>query len=216
MDSDQRHGFGRRRIAQPFDNTRLGQTHAALWTGLFRLDQLTVSGTMGRPFGNDPFTVRTLVDGDNPTTFTAFAENAHDTARVGPDTPDQPRLVVMSVFLDLSESGQNAVAFPQRGISGTWDHQHHWFHPFALPFHRLGKQIAILVRMGHDQHGHRRQPIRILIAALALFQMTVGLQLFEHALEVDTRRAFNAERLGDVTLGGQSGVFGDPVKDLGL
>ena len=51
---------------------------------------------------------------------------------------------------------------------------------------------------------------------LRAFQMAFGLQLFQHAFQIDPGRPLDAERLGDVSLGGQSGVFGDPVKDLGL
>ena len=216
VDRDQRHSLWCRRVPQPFNDTRPRRSHARLWSGLFRLDQLAILGPVGRVFGHPPFLVGPFVDGHNAPALCGLAKDAQDPLRVRANAADQPRLVVVVLRLYQRQPRQNTVARTQGRVRGTGDHQHHGLHAFALPLHRFGKQITILVRPRDLQHRHRRQAVRVLIAALALFQMAFGLQLFQHAFQIDPGRPLDAERLGDVTLGGQSGVFGDPVKDLGL
>ena len=120
------------------------------------------------------------------------------------------------VILDLRQPRQNAVPFTQCGIRGFGDDQHRRLIALTMPFHRFCKQIALRVRSCHHQHGYRRQTVRVLIAALALFQMPFGFQFLEHTLEVDAGRTLDAKGLGDVALGGLGRVLFDPFKDLGF
>ena len=55
----------------------------------------------------------------------------------------------------------------------------------------------------------------IAVAALAPGQRALVLQLFEQAFQLDPRgAALDAEGLGDVALGSEGGVIGDPLLDL--
>ena len=112
------------------------------------------------------------------------------------------------------QAGQNAVALAQRRIAGAGDEQHDGLDPLAMPFQRPREQVAIGVRGLHLQHADRRQAVRVAIAALALFQMPLGLKLFEDAFQIDPIRALDAKGLGDIAFRGQGGVRRDPVQDL--
>ena len=85
-----------------------------------------------------------------------------------------------------------------------------------MPFQRFGTQVAIRIGSGDLQNADGGQLVRIAVGLITLLQMTFGLQLFEDAFEVDPRGTFNAEGFGNVALGGQGRVRGNPVKDLGF
>ena len=163
-----------------------------------------------------PFAVCALVDRHDPPAFGSLAEDAQHLFRVAANAADQPRFIMVVFALHQRQPRQNPVAFAKSGITVARDQQHNRLCPLAVPLHRLGKDVAILVRPRDQQHRDRRQAIRVLIAALALLQMAFGLQLFQHALQIDPGRAFDAKGFGDVALGGQRGVLFDPVKDLGF
>ena len=50
----------------------------------------------------------------------------------------------------------------------------------------------------------------------AAFQRAFTLKLLQHTLQLDPVRALDPEGLGDVALGGQAGIVGDPVEDFGF
>ena len=216
VDRDERDRARLGRVAQPLDDACAGRSHTCLRSGLLGLDQFTVFRAMCMVGTDAPFAIRALVDRDDPPTFGRFAEDAQHLARVGADAANEPGLIVVIFTFHQRQPGQNAVTFAKRRVTLARDQQNDGFFPLAMPLHRLGKKIAIAVRPRDQQDRDRRQAVRVLIAALALFQMALGLQLFQHALQVDPGRALDAKGFGDVALGGQRWVLFDPVEDLGF
>ncbi|KUP93252.1 hypothetical protein TRIHO_19080 [Tritonibacter horizontis] len=216
IDRDQRHRLGRRRIAEPFDDPRFGQTHPRLGAGLFRLDQFTVLGAMSVRLGHRPFVGAGLVDGNDASALGSLAIDAENAFGIGADATDQPRLVVVVLFLHHGQAGQDTVAFSQRRIRGAKHHQHGGFDALAMPFQRVCIKIAIVVRRLDLKDRDRRQAVGVCVAALALFQMPFGFQLLQHALEVDPLSTFDAKSLGNVSFRSLGRVGGDPFQNLGL
>mmetsp|Transcript_29712 Transcript_29712/g.58991 ORF Transcript_29712/g.58991 Transcript_29712/m.58991 type:complete len:369 (+) Transcript_29712:1772-2878(+) len=216
MDGDQRHGLGRRRVAQTRHDAGTRQADALLGSCQLRLDQLAILGTVGGVAGHAPFAVAAFVDRHNAPTFGSFAEHAQDPARVRADPADQARFIMIILILYQGQPRQNAVALPQGRIRGTRDDQHARLNARAMPLHRGRKKVAIVIRRQHLQHTHRRQPVWVLIGLLALLQMAFGLQLLEQAFEVNPGRPFDAKCFGDVTFRGEGRIGGNPVKDFGL
>ena len=85
-----------------------------------------------------------------------------------------------------------------------------------MPFQRTREQVAVAVGGQYLQNADGRQAVGVLIGLFALFQMTFVFQLAQQAFQVDPGRAFDPEGLGDVTLGGQGRIGGNPVEDLGF
>lgn len=74
------------------------------------------------------------------------------------------------------------------------------------------KQLDVMARL-NETHG---QGIGVAIGLLALLQMPFLLQLLEHPLQVDPRRALDSEGPRDVAFRRQRRVVGDPLEDVGL
>ena len=120
----------------------------------------------------------------------------------------------MILGVHFGQAGKDAVAAAQRRVALAGDQQDARRFVFALPFQRLGEQIAIGRRVQHLQNRDRRHLVRVAIGLAAFLQMPLGLKFLEDAFQVDPVRPLDAERLGDVTLGGQGGVLGNPVENL--
>ena len=216
MDRDQRHRLGGGGIAKPLHDPRLGQAHAALRPGLFRLHQLAVLGAQRRVPGDLPFLVRALVDRHDPPALGRLAEDAEDLVRVGADLADQPRLILVILAPDLVDAGKDTVAFSDRGIGLARLEKDARFRCLALPFQRAGELIAVAVGRQDHQDRNGGQLFGVAVGLAAAFQRACTLKLFQHTLQLDPVRALDPEGLGDVALGGQAGIVGDPVEDFGF
>ena len=183
---------------------------------MFRLDQLAILCTVRRTSWHDPLFVVALVDWHDPPAFGTRPEDAQNPARVGADTTDQSGLVVMAVFLDECQPGENPVAFGQSRVRGAGQHQYAGFDAFTLPFNRAGKQIAAVVGPGDPKDADGWQPVRVLIAALAFFDVTFGFEFLQQPLQINPGRSLDPERLCDVALGRLGRVGGDPVQNFGF
>lgn len=122
----------------------------------------------------------------------------------------------MVFFVDYSQAGQDAIPFAQRRVRGAGNDQHHRLDPLAMPFHRLGKKIPVFIGCLDLQHADWWQAIRIGIAALTLFQMALGLKLFEQPFQVDPVRALDPKGFGDVSFRSEGRVGRNPVEDFFL
>ena len=120
----------------------------------------------------------------------------------------------MIVARHLGQPRQNAITGTQRRVRGARHHQNARFRPLALPFQRARHQIAIRRGVGHLQHRHRRQLFRVAIGLAPLLQVAFGLQLFQHAFQINPCRTLDAERPRDVAFVGLGGVVGNPGEDL--
>ena len=146
VDSDQRHGLGCRRIAQAFQDTGARQTHAAFRPSLFSFDQLSVFGTMHGIGRDGPFPIAALVYRNDPPAFSSGTEYTQDTLRIGTDPPNQPRLVMIIFVLHQRQPCKDAITGPHRRVRGSGNKKYSRLNAVALPFHRLGKKVAVFVR----------------------------------------------------------------------
>ena len=117
---------------------------------------------------------------------------------------------------NLLQAHENPVADGEGGVVLGGHVKDAGFGGFALPVMRRKEQVAIGIDLSHAQDGDGREAVRIGRAAASLAVFPFGFQFLEGALEVDAGGALDAERLGDVALGGGGGVVGEPVEDLGF
>ncbi len=216
VDGDQADGLGRGRVTQPGNDARLGQAHARFRPGLLRLDQFTILGAIHIRCGDHPFLVLALVDGLNAPPFRGLFEHAQKADWIGADAPDQTAFVKVIGVFHLAQSRQNPVADLQCWVRGFGDQQNAGLIALALPFHRLGVQIAIGVGRQHLAHRHRGQLVRIAIRLGAFRQMALALQLAQDAFQVDPVISLDPKSARNVAFRGQGRVVGNPLQDFVL
>ena len=214
MNGDQADRFGGRRVAQPVDDPRHGQAQPVGLADLFALDQFAVPRAVHTIGGHNPFLVSLFVDRHDPTTLSLNPEDADHLDRVAADLANEPRFIMVIGGGNRGNPCQYPVALGHRRIAFARHEQHTRLRPVALPFQRFGKLIAIAVGCQHQKHRHRRQRPAVAVMLVILFQRPVALQLFQPAFQVDPCIALDAERLGDVTLGRQVRMFGNPGQNL--
>ena len=212
MDRNQTDRPRARRIAQPRGDPRLWQTDLTL-ARQFALDQLAVPGPSRRIPRHAPFLVRPLVDRQNPTALGRATENPQHLERIGPQSPDQPRLVIMILCHNLGQPRQYPAALTQSRIALLRLDQNAKAILDTL-FQGPRKQIAIAIRCQHLQHRHRRQRARFTVGPHPFFDDPLALQLAQQALKVNARVALDLERVGNVALGRFARIVGDPLPDL--
>ena len=213
VNGDQRHGLGRGRVAQPGDDARLRQAQT-LWPGLFGFDQLAIAGALRVLARHAPFLVGPLVDGHDAHAFGILAENAQQLERVRSDLADQPGLVLMGLSVHFGQARQNTVALGHRGIGLAGQEEDHRLGVRSRPFGGACELVTVAVGRQDRQDADGGQLVGIAIGAAALFQRAILLQLFQEAFQFDPAGILDAEGLGDVALGRQGRVIGDPLQDL--
>ena len=214
VDRDQADRARCRRIAQTLDNARDRQAHAAFGARLLGLDQLAVLRAEQAVRGHAPFLVRPFLDRKNAAAVTVLAENADDFMGRMADAADEPRLVLMVLALNLGQSRKDALAGGDSGIAFAGDEKDARLKALALPFHRLGEQIALRIGMEDLHHRDRRQAVGVVIMALAPLEQAFGLQLLEQAFQLDPFGTLDAEGFRNVTFRARFRMFCHPVENL--
>ena len=213
MDGNQTDRLRPGRIPQDRGNPRLRQAKP-LWSGLFRLHQLAILGTLGELTRHAPFLVGSLVDRQNAPAFGARPKNTKHFQRVLADLADQPRLIGVVLPRYFGQPCQNTVTSPQCLIAVAGDKQNARGGVVARPFHRCGEQITLTVGCQNGQNRHRRQLVRLAVAAPFAHQCAVGFQLFQQPFQFDLAIALDTKGLRNIALGHQAGVIGNPLADL--
>ncbi len=216
VDRDKRHRARRGRIAKPRHDPGLGQAKPPLGAGLFGLDQFTILRATFGPGGDDPLLVLPLVDGHDASAFGPGPKDAQNPQRIGTDPADHPGGVIMRLARDLGDPREDAVARAKCGIAIARQHEDQRFAPVAAPLKRSRHQVAAAVRPRHLEHADGRQFLAVAVAVAPPRQRALFLKFLEDTLEVDPVGPLDAERLGDVALGGQGRVVGDPLQDSGF
>ncbi len=213
MNGNQADGARPGGVAQPGGDPRLRQTHLAAVSHRLCLDQLAVAGLHRQVTRNAPFLVLPLVDGHDPAAFGPGTKHAQHLERVGPDPPDQPRLILVIIQINLGQPRQNPVTAAQRRITLLGDDQNtqSLFHPL---FQRTGIKVTRGIGRQHQKHRYRRQFPGRTETAGRLLQRAFPLQFGQKPLEVNPRVTLDPEGFGNVTLGRKAGVLGDPLTDL--
>ena len=213
MDRNQADSLCPGRIAKNGRDPRLRQAHA-FRAGLFGLYQLAVFGAIDEFPRHAPFLVGSLVDRQNAPAFRTGSVNTQHLQRVSPDFADQTRLIGIVLAGHFGQPCQNAVTGPQRLIALAGEEQDARGGVIAGPFHGLGEQITLTVGGKDGQDRHRRQLVRLAVAAAFAYQRAVGFKFLQQAFQLDLAIALDAKGLGDIAFRHKAGVFGNPLADL--
>jgi hypothetical protein len=116
VDSDQRHRFGRSRVAKSRCNSCPWQAHAALWAGGFAFDQFTVFCATRGICGHCPFAILLFVDWLDASTFGGLFEDADNFCSRLPNAPNNAGLIGMIAAFYFGQLAQNAITGTKCGI----------------------------------------------------------------------------------------------------
>ena len=213
VNGNQADGLCARRIAKDRGDPRLWQAKP-LWPGLFCLHQLAVIGPIGEFTCDAPFLVGPLVDGQNAPAFGPGAVNAQHLQRVRANLADQPRLIGVVRGGHFGQTCQNTVARPQSLVALAGNEQNARGGIVACPFRRRGKLITLRIRCQDGQNRHRRQLIRLAVAAPFAHQSDVGFKFLQQAFQFNLCVTFDGKGFGNIAFRHQAGVFRHPLADL--
>ena len=124
------------------------------------------------------------------------------------------QVTTIQEFLAYVRARPGEINFSSAGIGATGQEQDHGLGFRSRPFGGACELVAVAVRRQDRQDADGGQLVSVAIGAPALFQRTVLLQLFQQAFQFDPAGILDAEGLGDVALGRQGRVIGDPLQDL--